>query len=207
MARPLPGVLGVISFNMMSSINFRINREKCPGCEEEIFCHQPIIVCEGCNVIYHGKCSNESFRFYHTNRTYICCECYVNETDRYNPFHLLSSDKHEKITEDKDVEKISNLLKSCRSYDKKNFDVISRKVRSQHGQSLMSLIFNNIDGNASNFDHFIADLSQYKENFTAIALAETNTKAEHKELYKIKGYQSEYNDTIGNKKKGSGLAI
>lgn len=191
----------------MSSINFRINREKCPGCEEEIFCHQPIIVCEGCNVIYHGKCSNESFRFYHTNRTYICCECYVNETDRYNPFHLLSSDKHEKITEDKDVEKISNLLKSCRSYDKKNFDVISRKVRSQHGQSLMSLIFNNIDGNASNFDHFIADLSQYKENFTAIALAETNTKAEHKELYKIKGYQSEYNDTIGNKKKGSGLAI
>ena len=192
---------------MMSSVNFRINREKCPGCEEEIFCHHKIIVCEGCNMIYHGKCSNKFFRFYHTNRTWICCECYASETDRYNPFHFISSDKHEGIPEDKDVVKISNVLKSCKSYDKKNFDHVSKKLRSQHGRSLMSFIFNNIDGNASNFDHFMVDLSQYKERFTVIALAETNTKAEHKDLYKIKGYQSEYNDTIGNKKKGSGLAI
>ena len=71
----------------------------------------------------------------------------------------------------------------------------------------MSVVFNNIDGNASNFDHFVADLSQYRERFDVIAVAETNVSAEHKDLYQIRNYSSEYNSKAYGKNKGSGLAI
>ena len=38
----------------------------------------------------------------------------------------------------------------------------------------MSIAFNNINGNAPNFDVFVTDLSQYKLRFSAISIAETN---------------------------------
>ena len=74
-------------------------------------------------------------------------------------------------------------------------------------QSTFSILFNNIDGNASNFDSLLADISQYDIKFTAIAIAETNCNEESKGLYNIPGYESEYNSKITNKSKGSGLGI
>ena len=38
----------------------------------------------------------------------------------------------------------------------------------------MLIALNNIDGNASNFDAFIIDLSQSKNKFSDIGIAETN---------------------------------
>ena len=68
-------------------------------------------------------------------------------------------------------------------------------------------MFNNIDGNAANFDAFIADLCQYKHRFSIIAIAETNISDAHQNLYQIEGYKSEYLSTFSNKRKGSVLGI
>ena len=68
-------------------------------------------------------------------------------------------------------------------------------------------MFNNIDGNATNFDTFVADISQYNVKFSVIAIAETNINEESKVLYNIPGYESEYSSKIPNKSKGTGLGI
>jgi hypothetical protein len=40
-------------------------RERCPGCEKHILCHQKCMICRGCNALYHGKCSEEKFMYDH----------------------------------------------------------------------------------------------------------------------------------------------
>ena len=71
----------------------------------------------------------------------------------------------------------------------------------------MSITFNNIDGNASNFDAFITDLSQYKHKFSVIGIAETNIDECNKNPYNILGNNLEYSSKLANKFKGSGLGI
>ena len=71
----------------------------------------------------------------------------------------------------------------------------------------MSGIFSNIDGNASNFDAFVAEIASYGLDFTYIGIAETNVSRESGDLYTIPGYTAEYNDKIDNKSKGTGTAI
>ena len=70
-----------------------------------------------------------------------------------------------------------------------------------------AIVFNNIDGNSSNFDSLAVDLSQYTEQFSILAVAETNVNETDKNLYPINGYISEYNSKIFNKSKGSGLGM
>ena len=48
--------------------------------------------------------------------------------------------------------------------------------------SKFSIVFNNIDGNASNFDSFLSEISQYKLPFSIIAIAETNIDDENSDL-------------------------
>ena len=56
-------------------------------------------------------------------------------------------------------------------------------------KNLISVIFNNIDGNASNFDTFVAELGLYENTFSVIAIAETNINEENKNLYGICNYK------------------
>ena len=184
-------------------------REICLGCSKQILCHHKFIICRGCNTLYHANCSEKTFHYDHVKKIWICNECHVSASDRYNPFEHGTDDKHDPTSPtdlDEDLRTISNILKSCDFYDKKKFDFLTRDLRSDNS-ALLSIVFNNIDGNASNFDHFVADLSQYKEHFNVIAIAETNLENQHNDLYKINGYRSEYNDKAAGKKKGSGLAI
>ena len=60
---------------------------------------------------------------------------------------------------------------------------------SSIGALQLSLLFNNIDGNATNFDLLTAELSTIEHKFSIIALAETNIDKEHGALYQISGYQ------------------
>ena len=71
----------------------------------------------------------------------------------------------------------------------------------------LTTIFNNIDGNASNFDTFVADITGYNHSFSVIGLAETNVNMDCKDLYRIPGYVSEYNEKMLGKSKGSGIAL
>ena len=192
----------------MSSVNnFRTIRERCAGCNNEILCHHRIIICQSCNVIYHADCSCNNFSFDHLIKAWTCNECHLDAQNRYNPFESTTAyDRHNNIPNNEDISTISNILNSCNYYSKEQFNQLSSDLRQQNDLTL-PLVFNNIDGNASNFDHFVADLSQYKERFAIIAIAETNVNEQHKDLYKISGYHSEYNEKILNKKKGSGLAL
>ena len=68
-------------------------------------------------------------------------------------------------------------------------------------------IFNNIDGNASNFESFVAEIAQYRHSFSFIGIAETNVDVVMKDLYKMPGYHSEYNIKMAGKSKGSGVGL
>ena len=107
---------------------------------------------------------------------------------------------------DDDLETLSNILKNCRAYDRTSYNELAVNIKAQYN-SISSVLFNNIDGNASNFDTFIADLQQYKDRFSVISIAETNIHDDQKDLYQITGYKSEYNSKMNDKKKGSGVAI
>ena len=46
-----------------------------------------------------------------------------------------------------------------------------------------NILFNNINGNATNFDSFVAEMSGL--DISVIGIAETNVNSEHKEFYTI----------------------
>ena len=140
-------------------------------------------------------------------RQWQCFDCITNSVPRYNPFNDLETDRHDQFDMQQldDVQTISKILNSCELHDKTSFR--SAKNCISKTKSTFSILFNNINGNASNFDSLLADISQYDIKFTAIAIAETNCNEESKGLYNIPGYESEYNSKITNKSKGSGLGI
>ena len=65
-------------------------------------------------------------------------------------------------------------------------------------------MFQNIDGNKSNFDSLAIESQRYNTKFTVIALAETNTGPECSNLYPLTGYNSFYQNTLPDKRKGTG---
>ena len=97
-------------------------------------------------------------------------------------------------------------MNSCEYYTKDKFIPIT-KSKILSSENFLSIVFNNIDSNAANFDAFTADLCQYKHQFSIIAIAETNISDAHQNLYQIEGYKSEYLSKFSNKRKGSGLGI
>ena len=195
----------------MTSINFDTLRERCLGCNCEVFSHHKIMICSECNSIYHASCSETNFVFNHYKFSWQCRNCQLSEggSQRYNPFaSTMAYDKYDPnyVEINDDLKTISNILKNCCSYDKKSLMHLIKGFNSVN-KSNLSVLFNNIDGNASNFDNFVADISQHKHKFSIIALAETNIDEESKDLYSISGYTSEYSSKITGKKKGSGLGI
>ena len=166
--------------------------------------------CHGCNVIYHGKCSSNYFEFDHTNGIWLCWQCIANSPKKYNPFVSLSFDKHDpnNIGDIEDIQNISNILDNCQLYTHDEFNTLTATNFQSNNKNVISTIFNNIDGNASNFDAFLVEvLGIHDITFSIIAIAETNVDESCKDLYNIPSYKSEYNSKIGGKKKGSGLAL
>ena len=125
---------------------------------------------------------------------------------KYNPFSELSCDKYDpnSLENIEDLLEISKILENCSHYDIKSFNKLSKQLCTKNDR-LFSCLFNNIDGNASNFDIFVSEIvSQYKNLFSVIGIAETNIDQCHKDLYRLANYTSEYNDKVSGKRKGSG---
>ena len=101
---------------------------------------------------------------------------------------------------------MSNILRNCSYYDKNELGSLYRTIK-RHSTPHLACLFNNIDGNASNFDTFVADINQYKVNFDIISIAETNIDEEHRTLYQMNGYTSEYNSKTSDKTKGTGIGM
>lgn len=177
--------------------------DKCEVCQGFLLLHHKIIQCSSCDKIIHSKCSKHHFDFNHLKNCWQCQTCISSIVSRYNPFSTLSHDKYDPVDLENidDLTEISQILDSCKSYDLKSFKELDIE------NSSLSILFNNLDGSASNFDTFASLISRHEHLFSAIGIAETNTDEVHKDLYRLTGYASVYNDKLPNKLKGTGVAL
>ena len=187
---------------------FKIVKERCEGCQKFILMHNKIMSCHSCKRITHAECAISRFEYNNLSDSWQCWECISNTPARYNPFSTLSYDKHDPNNMDKidDIIEISKILDESCSYNTANSNKLSKSVNNENSL-VFSALFNNIDGNSANFDKFACEVSQYRNIFSVIAIAETNIDQCHKDLYRLNNYNSEYNNKITGKKKGSGLGI
>ena len=184
-------------------------KESCMGCQKSVLLHNKIITCSSCNKIAHGKCGKSIFEFSNVENSWICFDCASNESKRYNIFSMSCFDKHDPNSLDhiEDLHELSKILNNCENYDIKKFNNLSKSINTAN-KNQFSCLCNNIDGNATNFDKFESEiLSQYKNLFSVIAIAETNVDACYKDLYQLSGYTSEYNEKFPGKRKGSGIGL
>ena len=79
------------------------------------------------------------------------------------------------------LESMSCIMEAFKPYGIREFNKLRTEPISK--PNTFSCHFLNIDGNASNFDLFAGTVSQFKHNFDVIAIAETNTDRECKDLY------------------------
>ena len=78
-------------------------------------------------------------------------DCEINESDPY-------------------IQKMSDILENCRSYTINDLNTdFNQYINKEHG----SMLFQNIDGNRTNFDAFSMELQRIALKFQVIGLAET----------------------------------
>ena len=197
---------------MSNNTSLTSNKEVCGLCTRKILIGQLTILCRNCDLIFHGRCATpDNFEQFRDNS--YCTSCMTkNEIRRYNPFFNMFNDLNpDRFYEDEpqdfveSVEKLSNILEDCKSY---SHDKLNKLVSTSKLQNNFSTFFVNIDGNKSNFDSLVTELSRIKHNFSVVALAETNINCSEKDLFCLsEEYTSVYQSKIENKKKGSGLGL
>ena len=185
-------------------IGSRPEKEHCQGCNNNILFHNKFAVCCECNVIAHQKCAQKTFTFDQIRESWRCWKCDSNQVKRYNPFNNLYRDSH--LPDDSEamdeIQSISEILNSCKNYSVSDLENIPGHIKTN-----FSFIFNNIDGAASNFDSFSAQLGNYKSTFPVIGISETNIDEEHGSLYTMPGYNEMFQSKLQGKSKGSGLGL
>ena len=131
-----------------------------------------------------------------TFRQGIYCSVCVDTYDivRYNPYfnNYPSNDNNNRVY-DNDVtdftdifDNVSKVLEDCRQYAYSeinslftNISIPTSSCNSSDNISssneIFSHLFFNIDGNDSNFDEFLCNISSIDNKFSAIGIAKTNT--------------------------------
>ena len=104
---------------------------------------------------------------------------------------------------DPGLQKMCDILENCKPY---SINDVNTSIKPCFKQNL-SMIFQNVDGNRTNFDSFNLELDRISEKFHVIGLAETNVGAEESTVYNVEGYNCFYQDKHVNKSKGSGVAL
>ena len=178
-----------------------LTKEVCPVCAKTITIGQIIVECVGCDCAMHYKCYNKSSKS-HPYDNFYCFNCIHLAKPRYNPFKL-DTDPDEDTEIDNILIKVNQIHNDCNSYSAKEFNRKFCNQMSDHS----SILFQNIDGNKSNFDTLALETRRYNEKFTIIALAETNENPDSSSLYQLTGYNSFYQNSYLGKKKGTGVAL
>ena len=198
-----------------------ILREICEHCKKNINKGQSINECKKCNTIIHTKCVKKS-SFELVNDKWYCQNCSIDIVKIYNPFRNLNgnssgsdtidnsdSDRHYDVNiEDTlcDLADASSILENCRSL--KSIAAVNRHFELKGVTSCsFSTIFQNVDGNRSNFDNFALHINKFEHKFSIIGLAETNTNPENKNLFNLDEYASFYQEIDPTKSKGTGVAL
>ena len=176
-----------------------LTKEVCKHCCKGIYVGQAIVECSECNHVIHHKCYNSANTDSHGN--FLCNICVNLAVKRYNPFKYDILD--EEIDLDDTTTKLSQILNCCSQFKVRHINQTLETLTE--GQ--MSMMFQNIDGNKSNFDTMCVDLRRYHKKFSIIALAETNIGPELSGLYQLTEYNSFYQSTLPEKRKGTGVAM
>ena len=188
-----------------------LSKEVCGCCCKS----QAITECLGCNVIIHSRCYKKSFFKIVNNKSY-CQNCSDNIKRIYNPFECMcqsedSNDSSQHYNDEigttfEDIPKISSILNSClRNETISEFNELL--ARNKLTENNLSVLFENIDGNRSNFDNFAVKMKALQHRFSVIGLAETNIDPNNKDLYALDNYRSYYHEIDLEKKKGTGVAL
>ena len=150
-----------------------------------------------------------------TDSILLCNTCNIRKNLIYNPFKDLCSSSSE-LSRDSENDKVysenwaeaietiqyaSSILEKCSNFKLKTLD------RHMSENSNLKTLFYNIDGNKTNFDLFLSEISTQKTKFSIIALAETNTDNVNSDLYHIDGYSHYYGSKIEGKSKGTGVCL
>ena len=201
-----------------------IPRQTCGGCTKQILGHNRNVICADCSKICHFRCasnleyqltkppSNTSSAIWHCKD----CAIRVNKNgpfiSRYNPFieYLQETDTRlDSVTCNDELHIASEVLETCEAFE--SIPELNAKILksgdSGNAPPNLTILFNNIDGNKTNFDSFTVDLNRHNTKFSAIAICETNIDASHKNMYSIEGYESCYQSKLAGKAKGSGLGL
>ncbi|KAL5258808.1 hypothetical protein ACHWQZ_G009312 [Mnemiopsis leidyi] len=133
---------------------------------------------------------------------FYCINCSHLAATRYKPFNL-DTDNDENVEADETLLKVNQIHENCNSFSANEFN----RTYCNQTNDFSSILFQNIDGNKSNFDSLALELKRYNHKFSIIAIAETNTSPEQSSLYQLTGYNSFYQNTIPNKSKGTGVAL
>ena len=194
----------------------RLIKEVCRYCEKNINLGQVVTECDKCKCIIHKKCFKKS-AFQTINSKQYCSTCKSDIEVIYNPFESLcqsfpGSDHSDRYYNSEigdcfdDLTKISDILKNCTRYNTVNdFNCLINQTVLKNDN--FSILFQNIDGNKTNFDTFAVNESQLKHKFSVIGLAETNVEPCNKDLFGLNDYTSDYQDTNSSKFKGTWVAL
>ena len=196
-----------------------IKKEVCGPCLKFVNIGQPILECQNCSTIIHTKCYKKAKFSCNIGGIWLCEKCLSELEPRYNPFCTWKDHESDKFYDndgagdDSVLQSISNTLDKCKAYNTHDFnnvlDVItgSQSNTKSPSNNILSSLFLNIDGNASNFDQFSVELERLRHKFSVVGLAETNIDDNLKNLYRIPNYNSYYQSAVEGKLKGSGVAL
>ena len=177
-----------------------LTKEVCRHCLRSVNLGQAIVECAECNCVLHNKCYDAS-KFSSLNCEIYCKNCEHLAVKRYNPFKL--DFENDEIDENDIIFNFIQKLEACKTHQVEEINQSYSSLLDEH----MSVFFQNIDGNKSNFDTLVVALERFSKKFPIIALAETNVCSEMSNLFQITEYTPKYQDKQKGKTKGSGVAL
>ena len=177
-----------------------LTKEVCGCCQASVSVGQAIAECTECKCVIHHKCLNMS-KLTHLKHDIYCSSCDHLATARYSPFKL--DYENNELDVDDVIFNFTQKLETCKAHKVDSFNNSYSNLISEH----MSILFQNIDGNKSNFDALAVSLQRFTKKFPIIALAETNVCQEMSSMYQLSEYTPKYQHKLNDKKKGSGVAL
>ena len=197
----------------------RLAKDICEGCDKGVGMSHRLLVCDACSKTCHFKCKTKAlFHLFKastaiSNAVWYCDNCIESHgVIRYNPFSDMLSPNtirnDDEINYNASLQHMYEVLENCRGFKTiSEFNVQHVKPDQAENLSDFHVFFNNINGNATNFDSLSVELKKFKSKLSVIGLCETNIDDSQKMLYNLEGYESHYQSRIFNKSRGSGLGL
>ena len=162
-----------------------LTKEVCGCCQASVSVGQAIAECTECKCVIHHKCLNMS-KLTHLKHDIYCSSCDHLATARYSPFKL--DYENNELDVDDVIFNFTQKLETCKAHKVDSFNNSYSNLISEH----MSILFQNIDGNKSNFDALAVSLQRFTKKFPIIALVETNVCQEMSSMYQLSEYTPKY---------------